>query len=164
MILLGQASMVSDALGPLALLNPINMAKTSAGSSVMSVATLGLYSLFCETVTQDELDAVPAFSGNASDYNSTKFQVIVRGDVAKPLTLVKSFKWMVLQSDMNNANTLIQNRVAEEAKLINKIFGGNDEKVKEIEEKANAVKDTINTGKAIINGFKGVFKKDGVTE
>ena len=28
------ASMVSDALGPLALLNPINMAKSSTGSSI----------------------------------------------------------------------------------------------------------------------------------
>ena len=44
------------------------------------------------------------------------------------------------------------------------VFGGNDEKVKEIEDKANTVKDTINTGKAIINGFKGVFKKDSITE
>ncbi len=153
------ASMVSDALGPLALLNPINMAKTSTGSTVMSVATLGLYSLFCETVTQEELDAVPAFSGDASDYNSTKFQVIVRGDVAKPLSLVKSFKWMVLQSDMNNANTLIQSRAAEEAKLINKIFGGTEQEAQVLEEKVNTVKDAVDTGKAIINGFKGVFKK-----
>ena len=158
------ASMVSDALGPLALLNPVNMAKTSTGSAVMSVATLGLYTLFCETVTQEEMDAVPMFSGNASDYNSTKFQVIIRGDVAKPLTLVKSFKWMALQTDMNNANSMVQIRAAEEAKLINKIFGGNEEKAKEIEEKANTVKDAVETGKAIINGFKGVFGKGTVIE
>ena len=62
------------------------------------------------------MDAVPAFSSNASDYNATKFQVIVRGDVAKPLTLVKSFKWMALEADILSAKTHVQTLADEEAK------------------------------------------------
>lgn len=156
------ASMVSDALGPLALLNPINMAKSSTGSSIMNVATLGLFSLFCETVTQEEMDAVPAFSGDANDYNATKFQVIVRGDVAKPLTLVKSFKWMALESDMLKAKTQVQALAAEQAKGKTKSFLG-VEKSQELEEKATAVKEMVDTSKEILNGIKGIFKKESIT-
>lgn len=157
------ASMVSDMLGPLAALNPINMAKTSTGSAVMNVATLGLYSLFCETVTQEEMDAVPMFSSDASDYNSTKFQVIIRGDVAKPLSLVKSFKWMALQVDMNNANQVVQNLALEEAKnKSKKIFG--EQKAAELEAQAGAIKDMVDTGKEIFNSFKGVFGKNNTQQ
>ena len=151
------ASMVSDALGPLALLNPINMAKSSIGSSIMNVTTLGLFSLFCETVTQEEMDAVPAFSSNASDYNATKFQVIVRGDVAKPLTLVKSFKWMALQSDILSAKTHVQALAAEEAKAKGKKFLG-ETKTQEIETKVQEIETQVNTVKEIFNGVKGIFK------
>ena len=153
------ASTVSDMLGPLAALNPINMAKTSTGSAVMSVATLGLYQLFCETVTQEEMDAVPMFSSDASDYNSTKFQVIIKGDVAKPLTLIKSFKWMALQSDMLKANTYVQTLATEELKSKSKTFLGT-EKAKELEKEVEAIKDAVDTGKAILNNVKGIFGKN----
>ena len=122
----------------------------------MSVATLGLYRLFCETITQEEMDAIPHFSEDYSDYNATKFQVIARGDVAKPLSLVKSFKWLVVQSDIDNANSYIQQRTLEEIKnnagLFEKIETDNGEKIKAVEE-------IVNTGKNILNGVKGLFKK-----
>ena len=38
-----------------------------------------------------------------SDANATKFQVVLRGDTTKPLTLVKSFKWLAEQSQIDNA-------------------------------------------------------------
>lgn len=157
------ASMVSDMLGPLAMLNPINMAKTSTGSTVMSVATLGLYSLFCETVTQEEMDAVPMFSSDASDYNSTKFQVIIRGDVAKPLSLIKSFKWMALKSDMNRANEHVQALTLQEAKNKGKKILG-EQKITEIESQLNTVKDSVETGKELFNGIKGLFNKELIKE
>ena len=158
------ASMVSDALGPLALLNPINMAKSSIGSSIMNVTTLGLFSLFCESVSQEEMDAVPAFSGNASDYNATKFQVIVRGDVAKPLTLVKSFKWMALESDILKAKTTVQTLTAEEAKAKGKKFLGETKTAQELETKVQEIETQVNTVKEIFNGVKGIFKKETSTE
>ncbi len=150
------ASTISDMLGPIAMLNPVNMIQTETGSSIMSIATLGLYTLFCETIPQEEMDAIPHFSEEYSDYNATKFQVIARGDVAKPLSLIKSFKWLVLQSDMDSANSYVQQRALEEAEKNSKLFFSGDE------EKAGAVKEMVDTGKNIIKGIKGLFKKNNV--
>ncbi len=147
------ASTISDMLGPIAMLNPVNMIQTKTGSSIMSIATLGLYSLFCETVSPEEMDAIPHFSEEYSDYNATKFQVIARGDVAKPLSLVKSFKWLVLQSDIDNANSYIKQRTLEEMEQHPELFN------ETAQEKAGAVKEIVNTGKNILNGIKGIFKK-----
>ena len=147
------ASTVSDMLGPIAMLNPVNMIQTKTGSSIMSLATLGLYTLFCETISQEEMDAIPHFSEEYSDYNATKFQVIARGDVAKPLSLVKSFKWLVLQSDIDNANSYIQQRAIEEAAQNTKNFSNIDE------EKAGAIQEIVDTSKNILKGIKGFFKK-----
>ncbi len=66
-----------------------------------------IFFLFTEVVTPDELNQIPALSKNISDNNATKFQVVVRGDVAKPLTLIKSFKWLALESDIENAKAYL---------------------------------------------------------
>ena len=95
-------SQVSDSLGPLALLNPINLVKATPG---MSIVLGKMFALFCEEVTADEIAQIPSLGKDISDNNATKFQVVVRGDVAKPLTLVKSFKWLALQSDIKNAQS-----------------------------------------------------------
>ncbi|MBQ8886608.1 MAG: AsmA family protein [Candidatus Gastranaerophilales bacterium] len=95
-------SQVSDSLGPLALLNPVNLVKATPG---MSIVLGKMFALFCEEVTADEIAQIPSLGKEISDNNATKFQVVVRGDVAKPLTLVKSFKWLALQSDIQNAQS-----------------------------------------------------------
>ena len=95
-------SQVSDSLGPLALVNPVNLVKATPG---MSIVLGKMFALFCEEVTADELAQIPSLGRDISDNNATKFQVVVRGDVAKPLTLVKSFKWLALQSDIKNAQS-----------------------------------------------------------
>lgn len=97
-------SQVSEAMGPLAMLNPINLVKATPG---MSLVLGKMFALFCEEVTQDEIAQIPALGKNISDNNATKFQVVVRGDVAKPLTLVKSFKWLALQSEIQNAKSYL---------------------------------------------------------
>lgn len=97
-------SQLSDSMGPLAMLNPINLVKATPGMSLI----LGkIFFLFTEVVTDEEIEQIPALGKEISDNNSTKFQVIVRGDVAKPLTLVKSFKWLALQSDMDKAKAFL---------------------------------------------------------
>ena len=98
-------SQVSDAMGPLAMLNPINLVKATPG---MSLVLGKMFALFCEEVTEDEIAQIPTLGKDISDNNSTKFQVVVRGDVAKPLTLVKSFKWLALQSEIQNANSYLK--------------------------------------------------------
>lgn len=98
-------SQVSDSMGPLALLNPVNLVKATPG---MSLVLGKMFFLFCETVTNDELNLIPSLGKDISDTNATKFQVVIRGDVAKPLTLVKSFKWLALQSEIDNAEAYLK--------------------------------------------------------
>ncbi len=93
-------SQVSDSMGPLAMLNPVNLVKATPG---MSLVLGKLFFLFTEVVTDSEMAQIPSLGKDISDTNSTKFQVVIRGDAAKPLTLVKSFKWLALQSDMDKA-------------------------------------------------------------
>ncbi len=105
------ASMVSDALGPIAAVNPINLIKNTPG---LNVAMQKAFFLFCEEVTQEEMDKIPNFASDAKDYNATKFQIILRGDLAKPLTLVKSFKWLALASDIGQAQEFASLLIDEE--------------------------------------------------
>lgn len=97
-------SQLSDSMGPLAMLNPVNLVKATPGMSLI----LGkIFFLFTEVVTDEEISQIPALGKDISDNNATKFQVVVRGDVAKPLTLVKSFKWLALESDMEKAKAFL---------------------------------------------------------
>lgn len=96
------ASQVSDMLGPISNLNPINLVKATPG---LNVAAAQMFKIFCESVSQEEMDAVPSLG--ASDDNATKFQIVLKGDVAKPLSLVKSFKWLALDSDIENASAFV---------------------------------------------------------
>ena len=94
-------SQVSDMLGPLAYLNPINLVKNTPGMNVLAAKA---FFLFCESVTAEEMNAIPKLV-NSNDDTATKFQVVVRGDVAKPLTLIKSFKWLAEQSQIDSAQS-----------------------------------------------------------
>ncbi len=97
-------SQVSDSLGPISMINPVNLVKATPG---MSLVLGKIFFLFCEAVTLDELNLIPSLGKEISDTNATKFQVIIRGDVAKPLTLVKSFKWLALESEIDNAKAYL---------------------------------------------------------
>ena len=98
------ASMVSNVLGPIANVNPVNLVKVTPG---LNVASAKLFTLFTQPVTQEELDAIPAFDTKTDNLNATKFQIIVRGDVNKPMSLVKSFKWLALQSQIDKAENFV---------------------------------------------------------
>ena len=52
---------------------------------------------------EEELELLPSFANSYVDNAATKFQIVVRGDVAKPLTLVKSFKWLAGQTEYQSA-------------------------------------------------------------
>ena len=93
-------SQLSESMGPLALINPVNLIKATPG---MSLVLGKIFFLFTEVVTETEFTQIPNLTKDIDDNNATKFQVVVRGDVAKPLTLVKSFKWLALQADMDKA-------------------------------------------------------------
>ncbi len=105
------ASMVSDALGPIAAVNPINLIKNTPG---LNIAMQKAFFLFCEEVSQEEMDKIPDFASDAKDYNATKFQIILRGDLAKPLTLIKSFKWLALATEIGQAQEFASLLIDEE--------------------------------------------------
>ena len=85
------ASLVSNLLGPLNAINPVNLVNSAAS---LNVVTAKAFALFCEVVPAEEIAILPNFSNGYVDNAATKFQIVVKGDVAKPLTLVKSFKWI----------------------------------------------------------------------
>ena len=94
------ASLVSNLLGPIGAINPANLLNSAAS---LNVVTAKAFSFFCEMVPQEELDILPSFANAYVDNSATKFQIVVRGDVAKPLTLVKSFKWLAAESEYETA-------------------------------------------------------------
>lgn len=94
------ASDVSDMLGPISMINPVNLVKNTPGLNIVMAKS---FSIFCESVTQDEIDRIPDFVKKHSDKNATKFQIVLNGDVNKPLKLVKSFKWLATQDDIDKA-------------------------------------------------------------
>ncbi len=94
------ASLVSNLLGPIGAINPANLINSAAS---LNVVTAKAFSLFCEMVPEEELDVLPGFANKYVDNSATKFQIVVRGDVAKPLTLVKSFKWLASKTEYDEA-------------------------------------------------------------
>ena len=108
------ASTVSDMLGPLTLANPINLVKNTPG---LNIATAKLFTFFTQVVAENEYKEIPDFSAKHSDKNATKFQIVLSGDVNKPLKLVKSFKWLALQDDMDKAKEFSDKYVKEQEDL-----------------------------------------------
>ncbi len=98
------ASAFSDSLGPLANINPVNLIKNTSGLNIVAAKT---FMIFCETVSEEEMMALPALAEGKSDDYATKFQIILRGDTRKPLKMIKSFKWLALDSDIEAAQNFV---------------------------------------------------------
>lgn len=106
------ASAFSDKLGPLANLNPINIVKSTPGLNIVMVKA---FALFCEEISEEEMKALPALGEGKSDDNATKFQIKLKGDTRKPLKMIKSFKWLALNSEMQNAKDFVDTLPTPEA-------------------------------------------------
>ena len=94
------SSIISKVLGPLNAINPINLMNSAAS---LNIVTAKAFSLFCEVVPESELATLPNFENSYVDSGAAKFQLAVRGDAAKPLTLVKSFKWLSSKTEYDEA-------------------------------------------------------------
>lgn len=162
-------SQVSNSMGVLSYLNPVNLVKATPGISVV----LGkIFFLFTQVVTPDEMNLIPNLGKDISDNNSTKFQVIIRGDVAKPLTLVKSFKWLALQNDVDNAKSFVGTLPAETVPDLASfgITSTNPEEIKKQAKDAvktkieNSIseetKQNVEKGKKTVNTIKSIFSGD----
>jgi hypothetical protein len=100
------ASMISNMLGPIAALNPVNLLKATPG---INVAMAKAFSIFTVSITPEEMKAIPDFSKSQDDLSSTKFQIVLQGDANKPLSMIKSFKWLAVQSDIESAQNFADN-------------------------------------------------------
>ena len=98
-------SKIADMLGPIAAVNPINLLKATPG---MNVAAAKMFALFCEEVTKEEMDMIPNFDEKFNTLSATNFQIVLAGDVAKPLSLFKSFKWLATAADITAAKTFVE--------------------------------------------------------
>lgn len=93
-------SAVTDSMGQLAMLNPVNVIKSSSNMN-MILGTLMLS--MCEKASEDEMKLIPAIAKETADANTAKFQVILRGDAAQPLKLPRSFKWLASETQIKEA-------------------------------------------------------------
>ena len=138
------ASLVSNLLGPIGAINPANLINSAAS---LNIVTAKAFSIFCVMVPEEEINAIPSFANKYVDNAATKFQLAVRGDAAKPLSLVKSFKWLATESEYENAidyvNSIPEPVEGSEATTI-------DEVVQEVEAEKKTLKYKI----------KNLFKKD----
>lgn len=97
-------SVIANMLGPIAQLNPINLVQVTPGLNVVMAQA---FSLFCEQLTPEESAAIPNLPTKLDDNMATKFQIVLRGDVAKPMSLIKSFKWLALASEIEQAQNFV---------------------------------------------------------
>jgi len=97
-------SVIANMLGPIAQLNPINLVQATPGLNVVMAQA---FSLFCEQLTPEESAAIPDLPTKLDDNMATKFQIVLRGNVAKPMSLIKSFKWLALASEIEQAQNFV---------------------------------------------------------
>lgn len=93
-------SQVSESLGTLSLINPINLSKKAVAINPLLGNVL---MLFNQQISEAELNQIPKLGKEYTDTNTTKFQAVLKGDALKPASLVKSFKWLALKSEIENA-------------------------------------------------------------
>ena len=98
-------SKIADMLGPIAAVNPINLVKATPG---LNVAAAKMFSIFTEAITTEEMNAIPNFVEDFNKMSTTNFQVVLRGDTTKPLSLIKSFKWLATAADIENAENFVE--------------------------------------------------------
>ncbi len=97
-------SQVSESLGTLSLINPINLSKKVTNINPL----LGnVFMLFTQQISEAELKQIPKLGKEYSDTNTTKFQAVLKGDALKPNSLVKSFKWLALKSEIEKAQSAL---------------------------------------------------------
>lgn len=155
------ASAFSDSLGPLANINPVNLIKNTPGLNIVAAKT---FSIFCEAVSEEEMNAIPSLAANKSDDYATKFQIVLRGDTRKPLKMIKSFKWLALDTEIESAQNFVDTMPVPE-------IGEEDLSVEELiqkraEQAAAAEQNEIDTetepqkNKTLGEKIKKIFKKD----
>ena len=154
------ASAFSDSLGPLANINPINLVKNTPGLNIVLAKT---FSIFCQAVSEEEMKAIPELAVNKSDDYATKFQIVLRGDTRKPLKMIKSFKWLALNSEIeaaqNFVDTIPMPEEGEENLSVEELIQKRAEAAAEAKEQAQLQIEEETQNQTFKAKFKNFFKR-----
>lgn len=154
------ASAFSDSLGPLANLNPVNLIKNTPGLNVVMAKT---FMIFCEAVSQEEMNAIPELAEGKSDEYATKFQIVLRGDTRKPLKMIKSFKWLALNSDIEAAQGFVDTipvpEAGEENLSVEELIQKRAEEAAAAQEQAKIEAQQAEESDTLKGRLKNLFKK-----
>lgn len=154
MILRGKlGSAFSDKLGPLANINPVNLVKNTPGLNIVLAKT---FSIFCQAVSEEEMAALPQLGEGKSDDYATKFQIKLKGDTRKPLKMIKSFKWLALDSEIESAKNFVDTMPTPEPGEENMSV---EELVKLRQEQAIEAQRIEEANKSIFTKIKNTFKR-----
>ena len=97
-------SQIANMLGPLAAINPINLVKATPG---LNVGAAKMFAIFCEVLTPKEMAEIPEFDEKFGAMSTTNFQIVLRGSTLKPLSMIKSFKWLATAGEMEAAKEFV---------------------------------------------------------
>lgn len=137
---------MTSMLGPLEQLNPVKLLQKS--SSTWATITLGALNAINEKSTPAEISKIPQLTPPPATDNTSKFVVKINGNIEKPQSAVKSFKWLSADSDLTKA----QNAISPKEVIENTVKAIPKTK----EEAINTIKETgkntlLNLGKQLLN-------------
>lgn len=138
---------LSDKIGILAQTNPKYLTNNPNN---INYAYISLYTIFSQVVTNEVFNKIPSFTKEYDKNKTTKFQITLNGNLQKPTNLVKSFKWLVLKSEMDEANKIKDSYIqSKKDKALQTIFKDSSITTESI--KQNAANKVIETQEKIQN-------------
>lgn len=146
MLVLGRiSSEISSLLGPLNQINPINILKSK--NSTWAAVTVGILDTLNQAATPSEMNKIPPLTPQQDDLTTSKFVVKINGNIEKPQSAIKSFRWLSSQTDLTEAQNVI-NPVTSVKEVINSLPKTKEETVNTIKEAGkNAI---LNFGKQFL--------------
>lgn len=154
-VVLGRISPeITSLLGPLNQLNPIRLLQSN--SSTWAQISARFLKALNQIGLPSEIAKIPALSTATEDALTSKFVVKINGNVERPQSAVKSFKWLSSQSDMTKAENAISPKetVKNIVKTIPQAKQEVVEQVKQIVPKKEVAKDNFkNMGKNMLKNL-----------
>ena len=96
---------ISSLLGPISQLNPTNILKSS--DSTWAAITVGILNSINQSTSTVELNKIPQLTPTQDENTTSKFAVKIQGNIQKPQTAVKSFRWLSSEQELSEAKSTI---------------------------------------------------------
>ena len=158
----------SDKLGYLSIINPINIVDNASELNIIAAKNFANYT---QIATEEDIDSIPSLIDDKSDRYSPKFQVLLHGDMRKPLKMIRTFQWLALESDIENAQKYVDlmptPEVGEEHLSVDELIKKRAEQAanQQVKEESTPVdvesqEIESDNDKTFGNKIKKIFKKD----